>query len=407
MTAEDTRRLFAALEGAGATVRFVGGCVRDAVIGRPATDIDLATDARPKRVIDILTENDIKVVPTGIEHGTVTAIPSHRPFQLTTLRRDVDTDGRRATVQFSDSWAEDASRRDFTINALSATLDGAVYDYTGGIDDLTSGRVRFIGQAADRVAEDYLRILRFFRFHAGYAKTEPDAEALAACAAAAAEISTLSGERVWQELSRILAVETPGAVFRLMETGEVLEHLFPAPWVIDRVQALAALESMIRRPADPVRRLAALIEVNRKQAAEIAARLRLSRAETRKLDALVTGRRETQPDMEERTVKRALYDMGPEAFVELVLLDWADAIVREPAGATGNARDWKDVLDLALNWTPAELPVSGADATALGVREGPEIGELLEQLQDWWIDRDFQPDREACLDRLRLLVRRR
>ena len=238
MDAEDTLRLFAALNDGGVEVRFVGGCVRDAVFGRPVKDIDLATDAEPPRVIELLGEKMIRAVPTGADHGTITAIPDQRPFEITTLRQDIATDGRHAEVGFTKDWAADAARRDFTINALSADRDGNIYDYVDGLADLRAGRVRFIGVPEDRIAEDHLRILRFFRFHATYAAAGPDEASLAACHEASSMVETLSGERVWQELSRLLILAEPRSVFELMENACVLRLLLPVGRSVARLQVL-------------------------------------------------------------------------------------------------------------------------------------------------------------------------
>jgi poly(A) polymerase len=395
------------LSGKGAAARFIGGCVRDAIVGRSVSDIDLATDAVPDRVVEILGGAGIRTEPTGIEHGTVTAIVRDRPYQITTLRRDVETDGRRAVVSFTTDWAEDAGRRDFTINALSADADGSVYDYVDGLADLAAGRVRFIGAAAERVAEDYLRILRFFRFHAGYASGAPDEEALAACRAAAARIDDLSGERIWLELSRILLIDPPGTVFQMMEKAGVLGRLIPIARKIDRLTALAALEGMIELDADPIRRLAALIEPTRREASQVAARLRLGRIDTDRLDSLTANRGQCSPDMSEAVLRRSLYRVRTRHFRDLLLLDWSEAIVRDRAAAMRTADGWKKILDYAQAWEQPELPVSGEDVMGFGVPEGPAVGEMLEAIEEWWLERAFKPDREACLDRLRLLARRR
>jgi poly(A) polymerase len=395
------------LSGKGAAARFIGGCVRDAIVGRSVSDIDLATDAVPDHVVEILGGAGIRTEPTGIEHGTVTAIVRDRPYQITTLRRDVETDGRRAVVSFTTDWAEDAGRRDFTINALSADADGSVYDYVDGLADLAAGRVRFIGAAAERVAEDYLRILRFFRFHAGYASGAPDEEALAACRAAAARIDDLSGERIWLELSRILLIDPPGTVFQMMEKAGVLGRLIPIARKIDRLTALAALEGMIELDADPIRRLAALIEPTRREASQVAARLRLGRIDTDRLDSLTANRGQCSPDMSEAVLRRSLYRVRTRHFRDLLLLDWSEAIVRDRAAAMRTADGWKKILDYAQAWEQPELPVSGEDVMGFGVPEGPAVGEMLEAIEEWWLERAFKPDREACLDRLRLLARRR
>lgn len=407
MAAPDTAALFDALTAGGGAVRFVGGCVRDAVIGRTVSDIDLATDLVPARIIELLEEKKIRAVPTGIEHGTITAIPAERPFEITTLRRDVATDGRRAEVAFTDDWAADAARRDFTMNALSADPDGTVYDYVGGLSDLRAGRVRFIGAAEERIAEDYLRILRFFRFHAKYASTMPDTEALQACRDASSQVEKLSGERVWQELSRILVVAEPLRVFVLMEEAGILRLLFPVRRSNARLQALAALEGMVKLAPEPVRRLTALIQPDRQEASQIATRLRLSRAETSRLDNLSASRGETRAGMPELALRRSLYTLGVDFYQDLILLDWADQIARDPSVAAGNILEWKATWDAAHDWVPPTFPVTGEDIIAAGIEEGPDVGEVLEDLEDWWIEQAFRPDRDGCLDRLRLMMRRR
>lgn len=407
MSAPDTVALFNALTDGGASVRFVGGCVRDAVLGRRVNDIDLATDAPPARVLELLGDKKIRAIPTGVDHGTITAVPDQRSFEITTLREDVATDGRRADVQFSRDWSVDAARRDFTINALSADPDGTVYDYVGGLADLRAGRVRFIGVAEERIAEDYLRILRFFRFHATYASTVPDAEALQACRDASSQVEKLSGERVWQELSRILVVAEPMQVFALMEDARLLRLLLPVGRSTSRLQALAALEGMVKLAPEPIRRLTALIQPDRQEASQIATRLRLSRAETSRLDNLSASRGESRAGMPELALRRALYTLGVDFFQDLILLDWADQIARDPSTAAGNIMDWKSTWDAAHDWVPPQFPLTGEDIIAAGVQEGPEIGEILEDVEEWWVEQAFRPDREGCLDRLRLMMRRR
>lgn len=407
MGAADTVALFNAITAGGANVRFVGGCVRDAVLGRDVSDIDLATDAEPMRVIELLGEKNIRAVPTGVDHGTITAIPDQRPFEITTLRQDVETDGRRAAVRYTTDWAVDAARRDFTMNALSADADGTVYDYVDGLKDLRAGTVRFIGAADERIAEDHLRILRFFRFHATYSMTAPDPEALQACRDASSQVEKLSGERVWQELSRILVVAEPMQVFALMEEARILRLLFPVGRSTARLQTLAALEGMVKLPPEPIRRLTALIQPDRQEASQIATRLRLSRAETSRLDNLSASRGESRAGMPELALRRSLYTLGVELFQDLILLDWADQIAREPSAAVENIQDWKGTWDAAHDWAPPEFPLTGEDVIAAGVDEGPDVGDILEDIEDWWIEQAFRPDRDGCLERLQMMMRRR
>jgi poly(A) polymerase len=407
MTAADTARLFGTLSDAGASVRFVGGCVRDAVLGRPVTDLDVATDAEPSRVVEILGEEMIRAVPTGIEHGTVTAIMDARPFQITTLRRDVATDGRRATVEFTNDWVEDSRRRDFTFNALSADIDGMVYDYTDGITDLREGRVRFIGKASDRIAEDHLRILRFYRFQAHYGKTDPDPDAVAACSAAVRSVEALPGERIWNEFSRTLTAPEPTQVLELMEKNGLLRLLLSARRSVSRLTALAALETMVKLDPDPVRRLTALVQPDRSEASQIVTRLRLSRHETGRFDDLATRRGESTAGMNDLALRRSLYSLGPERFRELVLLDWANQIVMEPVRAAEETAGWKETWDATAGWTAPEFLLNGEDVQAAGIEEGPDVGDVLLNIEEWWVEQAFKPDREACLDRLRMIARRR
>lgn len=403
MAADDTAAVFAALEDGGHTVRFVGGCVRDAILGLPVTDLDLATDAIPGRMTALFEDRGIKVVPTGIDHGTVTAVPAGRPFQVTTLRRDVATDGRRAEVAFTDDWALDAERRDLTINALSAGRDGEVFDYVGGLADLDERRVRFIGVAADRIAEDYLRILRFFRFHAFYAGDEADTDALAACAAEVERLDDLSGERIWQEFSRILTAPRPANVFALMESAGVLAQLLPVTARVPRIAVLADLEDRVSAPPEPVRRLAALAGLSEDDAAGLSSRLRMSRAEASRLAALVRYQCSFDDETPDDQIRRLLYRLGDGFSADVVLLDWAAS--RDRAGAAEEDGNWPDLFDRARSWEAPVFPLTGEDALAAGVPEGPEVGECLAAVEEWWIDHAFDPDRDACLAELRDRVR--
>ncbi len=402
--AETCGGLFDALEADGAETRFVGGCVRDSLLGRPVGDLDLATDAAAPRVLAVLRGAGIRVVPTGIGHGTVTAVVDGEPVQITTLRRDVETDGRRATVARISDWAEDAARRDFTINALSAERGGTVHDHVGGLADLAAGRVRFIGDPAERIAEDRLRILRFFRFHGGYARGPADADALAACAAAAAAIDGLSGQRLWNELSRILAAPEPAGVLSLMEGAGVLERLLPAPRRLDRVAALAALERETRTAPEPLRRLAALAGGADADAA--ARRLRLPRVQAARLRTLAGGHAALGPAAGETAARRAFVRNGGALFGELLLLARAAQAARDPREAARQAADWAALARIA-DAPPPRFPLSGADAIAAGIPGGPAVGARLREVEDWWIAEAFRPGRQACLDRLRRAARGR
>lgn len=393
-----TRDVLAALTAEGDPARFVGGCVRDALLGRPVADIDIATPAPPDRVLALLARAGIRALPTGIAHGTVTALADRRHFEITTLRHDVSTDGRRAVVAFTADWAADAARRDFTINALFCDAEGRVYDHVGGLADLEARRVRFVGDARTRIREDVLRLLRFFRFYAQLGAPPPDAAALAAAGELAPLLPLLSGERVRAELLRLLASPDPAAVLRLMQAHGVLAHLLPPGLDLDRLAGLVAVEERLRprlaSAVDPLRRLAALLH-DGAAAAALGDRLRLSNQERARLAAMVEAP-PLDPALDLRARRRLAYRLGTAPFIDAVLLAWA--------AAGGEAAGWLELLELAATWRPPILPVSGRDVAARGVARGPRVGLLLRALEGWWIDGDFAADRPACLARLRELT---
>jgi poly(A) polymerase len=402
MTAVPVRATLAALTADGAPARFVGGCVRDAVLGRPVKDVDIATPEPPERVVALLRAAGIKVVPTGIDHGTVTAVSGGAPYEITTLRRDVETYGRRAKVAFTDDWAADAARRDFTINALFADPDGTLYDPTGGLADLERRRVRFVGDARTRIEEDVLRLLRFFRFYAWYGKPPPDRAALAACRALAGRLPTLSAERVWAELKRLLEAPDPVPAVELMVEHAIAAHVLPGALDVGRLGRLVGIEAALGLPGDPIRRLASLLAVSSDEAAVLAERLKLANVERDRAVEMVARRGAVRPRRDAGAAqRRTLYEMGPDTYRDVVLASWSAA-----AGASSGHRGWRALWRAADDWTPPGLPVTGADVLALGVPKGPRVGKLLREVEAWWIDHDFVPSRPACLKRLRSLARR-
>jgi poly(A) polymerase/tRNA nucleotidyltransferase (CCA-adding enzyme) len=370
------RAVLAALPGA----RVVGGAVRDALAGQPVADIDLATPMHPEEVIRRLRAAGLKSVPTGLDHGTVTAIANHRGFEVTTLRRDVATNGRHAVVAYTDDWRADAARRDFTINAMSLAPDGMVHDYFGGVEDLRAGRVRFVGDAATRIAEDYLRILRFFRFHARYGSGPPDAAALAAIRAGVPGLAFLSVERVWSELKRIFAAPDPTGALALMQDTMVLAEVLPEGASPGRLAHLLAAGA----PADPLLRLAALLEGD---AALLAARLRFSTAERDRLLALRGG--EVPADAaDDATLRRALADTPADILVGRAWLAGRGAALR--------AR-------LACLPRPV-FPLRGRDLQQAGVAPGPQLGKILGQIRQWWLAGGCVADAAACRAELARLL---
>jgi poly(A) polymerase len=371
--------VMAALEAAGGPdcARFVGGCVRNALLGRPSSDIDIATRLTPDRTTAALQAAGVRAVPTGVEHGTVTAVHRGRPVEVTTLRRDVETDGRHAVVAFTTDWAEDARRRDFTLNSLYARRDGAVFDPTRrGVADALAGRIVFVGDPATRLAEDYLRALRFFRFYAWYGQGPADAAALAACAAVADRIAGLAAERIWAELKKLLAAEDPKPAMRLMAEAGVLAAVIGEGAQLARFEALAS--------EDPLLRFAALIPDG--QAAALALRLRLSGAERDRLIAATAG----PPLGPSEAPRAALYRLGASVFRDRVLL-------AEAAGT-------RLAFVQASLGPPPPFPLSGKDALDAGIAPGPTMGVLLREVEAAWIAGDFSEDRDALLARLKALA---
>jgi poly(A) polymerase len=408
MTAAGTRVVVAALTADGAEVRFVGGCVRDAMIRRPVHDIDIGTTDTPEQVMALLERAGIRAIPTGLEHGTVTAIVGDAKFEVTTLRVDVETDGRHAHVAFTDDWIADAQRRDFTINTLSSTPDGDVYDPFGGIDDLAWGWVRFVGVARERIEEDLLRLLRFFRFYATHGRVAPDGDALIACRAMAPRLGELSGERVWGELTRLLLAPDPARVALLMRGERVFEFLLPEAGDIGRLRMLTWLETraikMDSVVPDAVRRLAALLDSDAGGAGAVASRLRLSNEQTSRLIALCAPPLEVRSGLTGYALDRALHGHGAETLRDLALLQWAGDLAVDPRQPPETTQAWQDLLNAAQSWTPREFPLKGRDVLALGVPAGREVGALLAEVEEWWTADGCRAGREDCLRQLRDLV---
>jgi poly(A) polymerase len=408
MVQPETRAVLAALTAAGAEVRFIGGCVRDAVLKRKIRDIDLALALPPAAVMGLLKAAGIRVVPTGIDHGTVTAVVAGMPFEITTLRVDVETDGRRARVAFTDDWVADAARRDFTINALSCTPDGAIYDYFSGLADLGQGRIRFVGDARARISEDVLRLLRFFRFYALYGRPPADAEAVAACQEWADRVPLLSGERVRVELLRILMAEHPVEVLELMREHHVLGHVLPEAGDFGRLRQLVWLEGP-GLPAgaatpDPIRRLAALVDTDPAGGDRIAHRLKLSNQQRDRLAALIDPPRRIRPEAGAASLGKALFRLGPRLVKDLALGAWATERAVDGVVAGSRSRDWLALLAAVDAWQPTAFPLKGRDALALGLPRGPGIGQLLKAVEAWWEEGGYAADRDACLRELQRLI---
>ncbi len=388
MAGTAARRVMQSLMRTGQEARFIGGCVRDALLGIQANDVDIATPLLPDEVMRRLRQDGIRVLATGIDHGTVTAVLDGTSFEITTLRRDVETDGRHATVAFTDDWLADASRRDFTFNAMSLTPEGELYDPFGGVRDLKAGRVRFIGSARERIAEDVLRILRFFRFHSRFGQGRPDADALAACATLSPLLPTLSGERVQQEVMRILAQDRMVETWRLMLQTGIVAQILPKAVDIERLAALDRLEWLVGE-AHPMAHLAALLPPGLTAASDTAERLRLSNSNRERLMALCAPTVDVHPDLTITSRRHALQKLGPDLYRDQLLLSAATR--RTPAV------ELVEALADAATWIVIPFPLKGRDVLDLGVPPGPNVGLLLAGVEGWWAARDYRPTREDCL----------
>jgi poly(A) polymerase len=388
LTAPATRAVLDALEAAGGPdcVRFVGGCIRNALMGQTVDDLDLATRLLPEVAMQALQKAGLKVVPTGIAHGTVTAVSKGRPYEITTLRRDVSTDGRNATVAFTDDWAEDAARRDFRLNALYADAKGQMFDPTGaGVEDAREGRIVFVGDPETRIREDYLRILRFFRFFAWYGRGEPDAAGLKACADLSEGMVRLSAERVSKELLKLLAAPDPRPAVRAMARTGVLAHILP------EAEEAAAFEVMVGLSDNPALRLSALLSPDPARVEAAARRLRLPNAMRDRLLAAAGG--EVGLATDDRATRALIYRLGRATFADRVLR--AEARSGKPGAGAG-------LLELADRWPAPRLPVGGRQVAAAGLAAGPVTGQVLAAFEDGWIADDF-PD-HGHAERLRTLV---
>ena len=408
MADRDLRAIFAALQASGdpePALLCVGGCGRDALMDRPVVDVDLATVHPPHIVTARLAAAGINLLQIGIAHGTVVARFGRKLFQITTLRVDVETDGRHATVAYTDDWTADASRRDFTINALYADLDGNLFDPLGGIPDVQAPQVRFIGDPKARIEEDALRILRFFRFHAQFDLPALDAPGLAACRQQLDQLLNLTGERVREELFKILMTPATGWMRKHIEYIDLFQALFPAetrpevgftlPFIVAREDALDM--------RDPLRRLA-MLTPDPDVAAAAATRLNLSKAEGARLKSMAASPPGMTPKLYPHTRKLRLYALGVEAWQDAVILSWARA---ESAAAecsdfeVSPEVDWLELLRFPEVWPVPAFPLKGSDVRALGVVEGPDIGRHLAAVENWWMIRDFRPDHAACVAKLK------
>lgn len=391
MIAPETRRVMQALQHDGGGARFVGGCVRNALCNRRVMDIDIATTLRPEDVIDRLDHFQLRHVPVGLLHGTVTAMVDGKSFEITTLRKDMRGHGRHADVLFTTDWRIDASRRDFTFNALYATMEGDVYDYFNGIEDLRLGRVQFIGDPEARIREDVLRILRYFRFLAHFGAGDPDPRALAACDKLSSLMPKLSVERVRGEIFRLLESDRCAQVWQMMIERRIVTHFLPEGTNVAALKRLVTLEYIHHGGAFPLRRIAALLDVTDEGARFVAQSLKLSADQAAQLMKMVTLTPQIGAATTAADVRRLVYVHGNDLAASLLLL----------SAAKRNKEDKLfDLYNIATNFRAPRFPVVGEDVMALGYKEGPEIGRVLGEVEQWWMAADFSAGRNACLDKL-------
>lgn len=392
MAFEETEQLIDVLSIDGHDApRFVGGCVRDVLVNRTVYDFDLATPLLPEKVMELLEGAKIKAIPTGLSHGTVTAVLNKIPFEITTLRKDIETDGRHAKVRFTSSWEEDAARRDLTFNALFCDREGNVYDYHNGVQDLHAGRVRFIGDASARIQEDILRILRFFRFFAHYGRGEADEEALAACAAHTKDIQGLSKERVTYEFLRLLEADQAAHACQYMVDHDVMPALTGKKCNTRALEKLIRLERDWDTSYDAIRRVAVLMR-------EHSPMFHLSNVQKKHLAILQDEDLKTKvwSDMPNFAVRQFVYDMGHDVLRDIVLLKAAN----EP----DQTENYLQIYQAATRCRLPKMPVIGNDVIELGVDKGKQVGDYLRQVETWWRDKDFRPGRTECLNFLKSIV---
>jgi poly(A) polymerase len=381
------RRIMEIARAGGGEVRVVGGAVRDLLLGRVAGEIDFATTLPPEKISELLTKAGLKAVPTGIEFGTVTAVLDGKGYEITTLRHDIETDGRRAKVAFTDDWQGDAARRDFTMNALYVDANGKLYDYFDGQKDLSAGLVRFIGDARARIEEDVLRILRFFRFYAWFGRGVIEAEGFAACRELAHLIPQLSVERVWREIVKLLAADNPLPSWQLLCDAKILDTILPEAKNTAQLKSLIAVETKYETPPSSLRRLAALLSAREISAQNIAQKLKLSKREAASLEHLIGLPARLVGKLDPVPFRRVLFEYGVDVARDAALL----------CGAAHPESDLEPALAAAAEWIIPIFPMQGEDLLKLGMKPGPAMGVLLKDLEERWIANDFKLSRAECL----------
>lgn len=403
LAAPESKAVMAALDHVRPDAsRFVGGCVRNAVMNCPVDDIDIATQLTPKDVVKAGDIAGLKVVPTGLDHGTVTLVANGKPYEITTLRRDVATDGRNATIAYTDDWTEDSQRRDFRLNAIYADASGTLYDPQNGIADALAGRIVFIGDADTRIEEDYLRTLRFFRFNAWYG-TDIDQDGLAACARHVKGLRRLSAERVWKELKKLLGAPRPSAAMHAMMEASVLEAVLPEAMALELFDALLDLEATEQWSPDAMLRLAALMPRMGRVAERVKTRLKFSNAEADRLMQWATRTYNPRLLLEKspEDVAKTIYGLHTDALIDRARLAWA----LDAAKGEANADDWHALMAQLTSWEKPQFPITGRLLAEAGIEKGPKMGSVLQALEQLWVNSGFKSSKEDLLAALELVGR--
>ena len=380
------------------SIFVVGGAIRDALLNREITDIDFATPLEPKTITEILNKENIKFIDVGINHGTVTAIINERKFEITTFRNDIFTDGRHAQVSFSNSLEEDALRRDFTINAMYLDKSGNLIDPTDGKKDLENRIVRFIGNPDERIKEDYLRILRYFRFLALFSDISPDAEVMKTISANLDKLSVVSKERQWNELKSILSLSAPNNSISAMSEIGLLDDYFNGIGINDAFVNLIEIESKISFSIDPILRLSTLIENSLDKANTIIKKLPLSKSESTDLLKLCTLNKKVVSYMSMKEVRYLLYLLGRDGFQKQILVTWAKDANNK------NEVNWRSLYEVAQSWEKPSFALTAKDVINMGISQGPMVGDILKEVEDWWAENDFIDDKFSLIERLKAIV---
>ena len=380
------------------SIFVVGGAIRDALLNREITDIDFATSLEPKTITEILNKENIKFIDVGINHGTVTAIINERKFEITTFRNDIFTDGRHAQVSFSNSLEEDALRRDFTINAMYLDKSGNLIDPTDGKKDLENRVVRFIGNPDERIKEDYLRILRYFRFLALFGDISPDAEVMKTISANLDKLSVVSKERQWNELKSILSLTAPNNAISAMSEIGLLDDYFNGTGINDAFVNLIEIESKISFSIDPILRLSTLIENSLDKANTIIKKLPLSKSDSTDLLKLSTLNKKIVSYMSMKEVRYLLYLLGRDGFQKQILVNWAKDTNNK------NEVNWRSLYEVAQSWEKPSFALTAKDVINMGISQGPMVGDILKEVEDWWAENDFIDDKFSLIERLKAIV---